>query len=239
MKDAIEQFRAALDLDGCRFRAPSVFRATVQAVASRHAAERASFVDLHSAICQADAVPVPGRKHLLEHVHFTWEGNRVAADAIARGLWPQVWSREWIEERSLDDESLRSRLAVQPEDDLAALALAMMIYNRPPFRDGVDAPALAQQIADDSVKAFQRLPVHRQKLFETMTPADMTGAMLDSLIRTCRASGDNELLGEWLTARVVRQPWRGDARSELASWLDQHGSPEEAARTRAGAANWP
>jgi len=49
------------------------------------------------------------------------------------------------------------------------------------------------------------------------------------LIRTCRASGDNELLGEWLMARVVRQPWRGDARSELASWLDQHGSPEEAA----------
>ena len=239
MEDAVAQFRAALDLDGCRFRAPSAFRATVQAVASRHAAERASFVDLHAAICQANAVPVPGRRHLLEHVHFTWEGNRVAADAIARGLWQQVWSREWIEERNLDDESLRSRLAVQPEDDLAALALAMMIYGRPPFRDGVDAQALAQQIADDSVKTFQRLPIHRQKLFETMTPADMTGATLDSLIRACRASGDDELLGEWLTARVVRQPWRGAARNELVSWLDAEGDSAAANHVRSAAIDWP
>ena len=237
--DAVEQFQAALDLDGCRFRAPSAFRATVQSVAARHAAGRASFVDLHAVVCQADAISALGRKHLLEHVHFTWEGNRATADAISRGLWRQAWSREWVEAKSLDDESLRTRMAVQPEDDLAALALAMMIYARPPFRDGVDATKLAQRLADDSVKEFQRLTKDRQQLFETMTPANMTGALLDSMIAAARTSVDDEQLGHWLRARVVRQPWRADARNELAHWLDQHGSPEEAAHTRAAAANWP
>ena len=236
--EAVEQFQAALDLDGCRFRAPSAFRATVQSVAARHAAGRASFMDLHAVVCQADAISALGRKHLLEHVHFTWEGNRATADAISRGLWRQAWSREWVEAKSLDDESLRTRMAVQPEDDLAALALAMMIYARPPFRDGVDATKLAQRLADDSVKEFQRLTKDRQQLFETMTPANMTGALLDSMIAAARTSVDDEQLGHWLRARVVRQPWRADARNELARWLDQHGSPEEAAHTRAAAANW-
>ena len=74
---------------------------------------------------------------------------------------------------------------------------------------------------------------------QTRTPADMTGALLDSVIAAARASMDDEQFGHWLRARVVRQPWRADARNELVRWLDQHGSPEEAAHARAVAANWP
>ena len=116
----------------------------------------------------------------------------------SRGLWRQAWSREWTEEKSIDDESRRILMAVQPEDDLTALALATMIYARWPFRDGVHASKLSQRLADDSVKAFQGRPNDRQKLFETMTPADMTGALLDSVIAAVARSSKNvEQLGNW------------------------------------------
>lgn len=237
--EAVAQFQWALDLDGCRFRAPSAFRSTMAAVASRHATNGAWFVDLHAAICQDDSIVVPGRKHFWEHVHFTWEGNRVVGDAIARCVWQQVWSRPWSTDRSVDEAMVRSRLAVQPEDHLAAHALAMMIYQWSPFREGADAPKLAKELAEDSVFAFQRLPPERSRLFEQLTPTDMASDLIAVLVRKCRLAKQDELLCQWLRVQVVRQPWKLDARIELVAWLRGHGDREEADRLQQSSGDWP
>lgn len=236
--EAVAQFQLALDLDGCRFRAPSVFRSTMAAVAKRYSTDGALFVDLHAALCQDETIAVPGRKHFLEHVHFTWEGNRLVGDVIARSIWQHVWSRKWSEDRSVDDVMARSRLAVQSEDHLAAYALAMMIYQRPPFRDGADAERLAKELVEDSMFAFSRLTPERQKIFEDLSPGDMTGDLIAVLVDKCRRTKHDELLGKWLRARVTRQPWNLDARNELTDWLRDHGKLEEADQVQQSAADW-
>ena len=125
MDDAIEQFDMALDLDGCRFRAPKAFHKVMSDVAARYAASGAGFVDLVSAVRENSEIGVPGRKHFLEHVHFTWEGNQLIASEIAKFLWRDVWSRDWSPERRPDEDSIRARLAVQDEDHLCRSKVEM------------------------------------------------------------------------------------------------------------------
>ncbi len=227
---AIAQFQRAMDLDGCRFRAPSAFRITMEQVALNHAANGADFLDLHTAVCRADLNGVPGRTHFLEHVHFTWEGNRIAGEEIAKRIWQHTWSREWSSSRALDEQSANEQMAVQDEDHLAAHALAMMIYQKLPFRDGVDAADLAKDLIDDSMKIFRRLSAERQTLFEQQTPQDMSEDLLGSLIRASHSAGKEELNEQWLKARVTRQPWNCKAAYELANWLRAHGKSDEADR---------
>ena len=225
---AIAQFQLAMDLDGCRFRAPSAFRVSMEHIAKKHAATGADFLDLHAAISRSDSNGVPGRKHFLEHVHFTWEGNRLAGEEIAKWIWQRAWSRKWSESRALGETSTNERLGVQDEDHLAAHALAMMIYEKLPFRDGMDAATLGKELIDDSMKIFRRLSAARQALFEQQTPQDMSGDLLGSLIRASLTSGKDELCEGWLKARVIRQPWNCEAFDELTVWLRAHGKSEEA-----------
>ncbi|MEI8381840.1 MAG: tetratricopeptide repeat protein [Planctomycetota bacterium] len=239
LEEAVTEYQQALDLDGCRFRAPSPFRSTMAAVASRYSANEVFYVDLHAALCDGETIAIPGRRHFFEHVHLTWEGNRVVGDVIARSIWQQVWSRTWSVDRSNDDGLVGSRLAVQPEDHLAAHALAMMIYQRPPFREGADAEKLARELAEDSAFAFGRLVPERQKIFEQLTQAEMSTDLIAALIARCRRTQQDDLLGTFLQARVVRQPWNLAARNELVNWLRSHAHVEEADRVQSSLSEWP
>ena len=238
-EEAIALFATAMDLDGCRFRAPAAFHSTMANVASRYSSKGALFLDLHSAICRDSTNTVPGRKHFLEHVHFTWEGNRFVGGEIAKSIWRDVWLRDWSEERSLDDRLSSDRLAVQDEDHLAASSLVVTIYKKPPFRNGVDADKLAKELIEESIAKFRSLPPDRQKLFEVRTQKEMAEDLLGELIRACRATGNEELLGHWLEARVVRQPWRCKAVDELSRWLRKRGDSSKADRVQAGKKRWP
>ena len=239
MPAAIEHYRAALDHDGCRFRAPSAMRLTMSVVATQHVAGGARFLDLHAIISANERSGVPGRKHFLEHVHFTSEGHRVVAESLARTIWQDVWGKSWSADRSLDAATLRAQLAVQDEDELAARALSLMIYQKPPFQDGADAPLLAKKLVADSISRFRNLPLERQRLFEQLSSADMSGDLLGVLIENARTQKLDELHGHWLAARVIRQPWQPAARSELVQWLRTHARNSEADRLLADAQAWP
>ena len=232
-------YRAALDLDGCRFRAPSAMRRTMREVAQRHTSGGARFLDLHAIFCESERSGVPGRKYFLEHVHFTGEGNQFVAESIARMLWQDVWSKSWSPERSLDAATLRERLAAQAEDDLAARAMTLLIYQKPPFRDGADAPLLAKKVVSDSISRFRVLPLERQQLFEQLSSADMSGDLISVLVQSAKTQQLDELYGRWLAARVIRQPWQSQTRSELVDWLRAHGRVSDAAQIQADAQAWP
>ena len=115
----------------------------------------------------------------------------------------------------------------------------MSIYQKLPFRLGLDAEKLGKALIDDSMQLFRRFPSDRQKLFEERTQQDMAGDLLGELIRACRATGNEELLERWLRARVVRQPWRCDAVQELTGWLREHNRSTEADRVQDNARRWP
>jgi len=237
--EARSHFARALSLDGCRFRASSDFRSVMASVADQHAPSGAKIVDLHQAVAQASKLTVPGRTHFLEHVHFTWAGNRLVGDVIARTIWLDVWSREWSTDRELDDAAGQQRLAVLPEDHLAAHTLAMTIYQKLPFRDGADAEKLAKDLIDDSVSLFRRLPADERAIFEQRTQQEMAGDLLAELIKAARAKQNDVLLGLWLRSHVTRQPWNCQARKELVTWLSDHGELDEAERVRQAADKWP
>lgn len=237
--DARGLFDQALSQDGCRFRASGEFRSVMSSVAEQHATSGAGFVDLHSALAQASNPAVPGRSHFLEHVHFTWAGNRLVGEVIAKKIWQDVWAREWSEERALDERSSNERLAVLSEDHLAADTLAMMIYQKLPFRDGADAERLAKDLIDESVSLFRRLAPEQQSIFEQRTQQEMAGDLLDALIKAARASQKDELLEKWLRAQVKRQPWNCQATRQLVAWLIEHGEHVEAERVKQAAAKWP
>ncbi len=239
LAEAVTEYQQALDLDGCRFRAPSPFRTTMATVASRYPEKEVFYVDLHAALCDGEVIAVPGRKHFFEHVHLTWKGNCRVGDVIARAIWQQVWSRKWSADRTNVDEQVQSRLAVQPEDHLAAHALAMMIYQRPPFSDGTDAEKLAKELAEDSAFGFGRLAPERQMVFQQLTQADMSNDVIAALISRCRRIQQDDLLGTLLRARVVRQPWNFAARNELVDWLKSHKLVDEAAQVQSAAVEWP
>ena len=237
--EAIDQYAAALDLDGCRFRAPTQFRAVMADVAEQHHKSGAVFIDLHAAICQDSAIAVPGQKHLLEHVHFTWEGNRFVGIEIAKSIWSDVWARPWSNERILDEPSTRKRLGLLDEDQIAACVIARLFYTKPPFRDGIDAEKLAKDLFDESMLVFRRLPSDRRGLFEERSEREMSPDLLGELIRACRSSKNDVLLELLLRARVKRQPWDCEASAELTSLLRKWADPEEADRIRDEARKWP
>lgn len=237
--DARGHFDRALSLDGCRFRASSEFRSVMADVANQHATSGAFFVDLHSAIAHASHPSIPGRTHFLEHVHFTWAGNHVVGEAIAKGIWQDVWSRGWSDDRRLDEAASKERLAVLSEDHLAAHTLAMTIYQKLPFREGADAEKLAKDLIDDSVSLFRRLPADQQSIFEKLTQQEMAGDLLDALIKGARADQKDELLGFWLKVHVKRQPWNCQATRQLVTWLIDHGQHDEADHVKRAAAKWP
>ena len=238
-QDAIAHYASALELDGCRFRAPSIFRSIMAEVAQRHASAGARFVDLHQAICRESDIAVPGRKHFLEHVHFTWEGNRIVGTEIAKFLWQDVWKREWSTEQMLDDRTARNRLAVQEEDHIAALAGAIGFYLKAPFRDGMDAESLARELTRESVQLFKRLPTEQQQRFMEQVRPGSSDRMFEKLIQARLSTGNDELIESWLKACVVRQPWHRESIVELTDWLRKHGESELADRTQDGSEKWP
>lgn len=239
LDDAREQFALALDLDGCRFRAPSSFRTIMAEIAQKHTASGATFFDLHQAICRDSESGVPGRKHFLEHVHFTWDGNRLVGNELAQFLWTNVWLKTWSPERVLNDGDTREQMGVQAEDHLAAFALAMTVYQKLPFRLGVDAEKLGKDLIDDSIATFRRFPPDRQSLFEERTQQEMSNDLLDHLLRAARARKLETLTDVWLKARMIRQPWRCDVASELVEWLRHHDENSEADRVQSQSRRWP
>ena len=248
-------------------------RQAMSDVAQQHASGGARYLDLHSLMSQSDRNGVPGRKHFLEHVHFTTDGNQVVAEALARLIWQDVWGQSWSADRSPAAATLRGgedlsrdrqgavlspdrstlpdgrgsktsqplseRLAVQEEDELAARAMTLMIYQKPPFRDAADAPLLAKRIVADSISRFRELPVERQKVFEQLSSSDMSGDLIGELVRRSRTQPLDELHGQWLAAQVIRQPWQAAARAELVQWLRSHSRDTEADHIDAEAQAWP
>ena len=84
LEEAAPHYRRARDLDGVRYRAPSSFTEIFRRAAAEHADDRVYFVDLQRALEEVDLSGIVGRRHFLEHVHFTWEGNAAVASALAR-----------------------------------------------------------------------------------------------------------------------------------------------------------
>lgn len=238
-EEAARHYALAVDQDETRFRAPTAFRTAMAKLAKEPSSSVVAYCDLRKALAVSDQSGIPGRTHFFEHVHFTWEGNVVVAQAIGAFLLEEIWHTVWSEERRMTDQALREQLAVQPEEHLAAATLAMMVYEKPPFRDAADARRLAKVWADETVAQVRRLPALRRDAFIEMSAAEMAVDPLSALERRFRSAGLVAEDGDVLLARTLRRPWDCAARHELDAWRQLHESGTAKAPTAANTASWP
>lgn len=204
---AAKHYAAAVEADGTRFRAPAAFREVMSQLAHRDEQHRAYYVDARAALIHAAEHGVPDETQFWEHVHFTWEGNHVLAKSLAEFIQREIWQQPWSEDRCLSSEALSNRLAVQPEEHLAAATLAMMIYEKPPFLAAADAAALAKRWKERTIDGVRDLPPARREVFMDLSTAEMAQDPLMMLERRFQAKGldaEGETMRE---ALALRRPW--------------------------------
>ncbi|MES2794127.1 MAG: hypothetical protein V4719_31225 [Planctomycetota bacterium] len=236
---AAEHYRRALDLDGGRFRAPSVFRDVFERVAQRHVSDRVQFLDLRRELVRDDPTGIPGNRHFLEHVHFTWEGNGAVAQALARCVHEKFYPAEAQTKQLVSLDTMAELLYVQPEDHLAAEILSMAVYDTPPFRNAADAQLLAQRLGLGVWSKYPQLTPARRQIFEDLSSREMATDTMSSLLKRAQDLGQTEEVGSLLDALVHRRPWLCSARAKYLVWLKTQGNSVLVTETEAESHSWP
>ncbi|AMV17307.1 hypothetical protein [Planctomyces sp. SH-PL14] len=211
---ARDLYQEALEIDGCRFRAPRAFREIVLTEVASGDGDGVATLDLYPMLGELEVCGAPGRRSLVEHVHLTWEGNEAVGKRIARGVWQQM-GRTWEESREPTRGELFERLGTLPEDLLAALVLSSAVYQRTPFREGADAERLGKRLAEEAAAVYSALPDRRKALIDQVPTSAMSTDLLSTLLSRASAPDDTELRTTFLRAGLRRRPWNHSWRDEL------------------------
>ena len=85
-EEARQDFVAARDLDGLPFRADSKLNGIIRGAAGKRSAEGIYLFDAEESLARQSPDRVCGEDFFHEHVHFTFEGNYLLAESIARNI---------------------------------------------------------------------------------------------------------------------------------------------------------
>jgi tetratricopeptide (TPR) repeat protein len=131
---ARRSYLGALHWDALRFRPDARLNEIVRAAA----AQRAASVVLVDAARElgsdpASAGPIPGRDLLLDHVHFSWQGNFRMARLLADGCVAALPGAEARPGPSLDSGAVAAALGYTADARLKGLKVMVQLTLRPPF----------------------------------------------------------------------------------------------------------
>jgi len=204
--EAAEAYALAADLDGCRFRAPSVFNAVVQRVASA-GLDSVHFCDVAGRLRDLSKLPAPGEDFFLEHVHYNLEGNWRVALILGEFIQEQFLHDAWRTERIPNEARRDALLGVTPLDRLAADTFALMIVQAWPLNLAPDSVLQAERVKARIGQDFALLSPWERKVFADLSldaiQQDLLGGMADGY----RGAGRNDLAEEMLRLRRLRRPW--------------------------------
>ena len=137
---ARELYTAARDLDTLRFRADSRENEMVHSAGKNSSL---TFIDGRELITTNSPHTIPGEELLLEHVHFTFEGNYLLARAMADGL-RSVIDHPAPAAKWLGSDECAARLAFTDWDRLQLIEELIERLRQPPFTQQLNN---AQRIA--------------------------------------------------------------------------------------------
>ncbi len=123
----------ARELDGLRFRADDRINSIIREVAEKRKGKGVYSVDVVKALAEHSEHRIPGRKLFYEHVHMTFEGNAVIANAIMQGIeevLPAWVQKERAETAKLQLEELAQRLAFTEGDRIISQEHMLNVYLR-------------------------------------------------------------------------------------------------------------
>jgi tetratricopeptide (TPR) repeat protein len=142
---ALGFYLLARDLDAIQFRADSSINDAIRQVASQYASERLALVDLEWVLTQTDTNgqrSIPGLNYFLDHVHFRFDGDYLAArtflPSITNALshrFPQSFART---SPVLTRDECARRLGLTFWDEVQLEVPTVELTRKAPFLDQAD-----------------------------------------------------------------------------------------------------
>lgn len=227
-EQALAWFRHARDLDGCRFRAPSLLRDTTREVATDPRRTRCIHLDIEEVLAGLTQKAAPGNDFFTEHVHFTFAGHREVARALAHTILADVLHGTWDPARQPSDDEMAQLCGVTVYDHINAIYYAMTIVYEPPFNR---APDHQQQFdfLDSSFKDYVRtLSYDDQMMFKDLDLGLRQVDMINGLAAALVKRGELERALEMFRTAQRRRPWEITAYIGAAKCLTDLHRPQEA-----------
>ncbi len=214
-RDAADAYLLAADLDGCRFRAPSAFRATVRRVASA-GPQTVLFCDIAGRLGEQSGRLVPGEDFFLEHVHYNLEGTWRVALILGRFIHEQVLRAEWQPARVPQEERRDALLGITRLDHLAADTFTLMAVQAWPLKLAPDSAVQGERIKARLRQDYAQLSPLDREIFAGLTLDDIQQDLLVSMGNGYRAAGREDLAQEMFRLHRQRRPWESqDPKPEI------------------------
>ena len=128
---ARRHFERALDLDALRFRADTHINERIEAVAKDYPDSAISFVDSAAAFDRASAPLAPGWESLVEHVHYTFDGNDILARVFARAIATHIEGER--PQSVLNREQVAERVGYPNHETIENIQNLQGMAEQPPF----------------------------------------------------------------------------------------------------------
>ncbi len=203
---AQRSYELARDLDQCRYRAPSTYRDALREIASQSSIQ-AAYLDLEPIFCAQSVHGIPGDELFLEHVHFTFAGHWLMAQAISQQLVEETLGRTWDASRVPSDAERDEWLGLVPEDHLVALYLASFIGEELPFSQSLDAKDHAVALKSKIAALEQSLDPERLQRFHSLPNPVKTDDLIDGLGRMHLGLNDPQSAFDLFQRSTRRRPW--------------------------------
>lgn len=226
--EALQWFRRARDLDGCRFRAPSSLRDTTREVATDPRRTRCVHLDIEEVLLGVTQKAAPGNDYFMEHVHFTFAGHREVARAVARTISQEVLHGTWDPARQPSDEEMARLCGITTYDHINALYFAMTIVFEPPFNTAPDHQRQFDFLNSCFKDYVRTLTYDDQMMFKDLDLQLRQVDMINGLAAALMKRGELERALEMFRTAQRRRPWEITAYIGAAKCLSELKRPQEA-----------
>lgn len=203
---AADAYVWAADLDGCRFRAPRTFQATVQRVASADSGT-VLFCDVARRLGEQSQFPVPGDDFFLEHVHYNLEGTWRVALILGQFIQERLLRTPWQAARIPTAARRDALLGVTALDHLAADTFTLMAVQAWPLRLAPDSPIQIERITTRLRRDYALLSPLDREVFSGLGLDAIQHNLLASMAGGYLSAGREDLAQEMLRRHGQRRPW--------------------------------
>ena len=223
-EEASALFENARNLDGCRFRAPTVFRQIVADVATESGVP---FVDVASQLKERAQPHAPGYDLFLEHVHYNLEGHYTVASLLATAVTSEVIKRKAASPDVPEYSQMRTLLGATPQDDLAAFTYAFQVFNVSPMDSSLDVERHRAFLLSLMQTRLADLQEAEKQVFAGLSVQEMGVDLLRFLGDEYRRGGLDDLYLQSAQLLGRRRPWDAKAQERLAVALQVAGQPSQ------------
>lgn len=241
-EDALESYRAACDLDGCRIRMPSSFAKIIREAAGRAGPDSmVRFLDTASIFARGSPHGIPGAESFLEHVHFTYSGHWRLANILAEHITSTILRESWQEPLVPSVANRDDMCGVILQDHCVAKGIAAKMLQQSPLDLATDVALQSEGMHSDFWKSIEGLSPDEAEVLLNLMNACLVQLQSDVIRPLALSYEGAEMYREEenvLRRGVGRQPWRADLLLDLAECEFRDGNESQARALSERAAKW-